>query len=86
MSWIYAGEGECRFELYEELKRLHGHGHDLKCINGRYTASSKCIGFCFCSDHSGFITDKLMLEHHCPERSCRYFLEKPAKIRTIKQD
>lgn len=84
MSWVHAGEGECRFELYEEMKRLYGRNHNLRCMNGKYASSTKCTGFCFCGDHPGFITNKLMQEHHCTDRDCRYFLEKPAKIRTAK--
>ena len=84
MSWIYAGERKNRYELYEGLKRRYGRGNDLKCMNGKYSASCKCTGFCTYEKHIGFITDKLMEEHCCEDRDCRHFLRKPPKLRKIK--
>lgn len=81
MSWICAETIENRYELYEKLKSRFGRGHDLKCIDGKYTASCKCTGFCTFEIHEGFISHKLMEEHHCKDRDCRHFLKKPTKIR-----
>ena len=86
MNWISAGTTECRFELYERLKSRFGRGHDLKFIDGKYTASCKCTGFCTFEKHEGFISQKLMEKHNCKARDCRHFLEKPSKVRgTIKK-
>ena len=81
MSWIYAGTDEMRYELYAEMEKRYGHGHELKTLERKFTASSKCIGFCLYDRHPGFVTTTIMQAHHCWERDCLYFLEKPKKLR-----
>ena len=85
MSWIQAGKDGSRYELYAEMEERYGRGHDRKCINKKYTASCKCIGYCMYEWHPGFVTHELMKKHNCLERDCKHFLAKPKKIRGIKQ-
>ena len=81
MSWVYSVREGNRYELYEKMESRFGRGHERKCINGKYTASSKCTGCCLYDGHPGFVTDKLMKEHQCQERDCLHYLAKPKKIR-----
>ena len=81
MNWVYTIKEGNRYELYIEMEDRFGRGHDRRCIDREYTASSKCIGCCLYERHPGFLTEKLMAEHCCLEQDCKYFLQKPKRIR-----
>ena len=81
MSWVYAGKDGSRYELYTEMEERYGREHDRRCIDRKYTASCKCAGCCLYERHPGFLTTKHMEQHHCLEQDCKYFLQKPKKIR-----
>ena len=42
-------------------------------IDGTISEESKHVGFCFNNTHRGYLTKKLMDEHQCLEKNCRYF-------------
>ena len=56
--------------------------HNRRCIAGRITGCSKCVGYCTYENHSGFLTEQLCKKHNCLEKGCYYFLPKTKQDRT----
>ncbi len=50
-----------------------------KCINGKITGCSNCVGYCQYKEHPGFLTKELRKQHNCIEKECYHFIPKPAK-------
>jgi len=52
-----------------------------KCfIDGKYRESATIIGYCHCKTHKGYLTMKLLRQHECLSKQCRFlqrFEEEP---------
>jgi hypothetical protein len=64
---------------YRTYDSRYETAHSRPCIDGSITGSSKCIAYCECDLHPGFITEKLKAKHQCEEKQCIYYLPKPQK-------
>ena len=81
MSWVSICTTEKRYELYHWMEEQYGKGHERLCIDGKKTASCKCMGCCMYGNHPGFLTEKLLEQHQCMENDCIHYLPKPRKRR-----
>jgi len=59
--------------------------HTRKCIDGRVTGSSKCVGYCQYKEHSGFLTPELLAQHDCIKKGCDYFIAKRREQRVAEE-
>lgn len=73
------------YEEYRKAEERFGNGHNRKCIDGRITGCSKCVGFCNFSGHPGFLTAAQRAKHNCVGHCCNYYLPKPERINPMKQ-
>ena len=69
--------------MYERISSRHSV-HSRKSITGKYIGSSHCTGYCRFEGHSGFLTEKLEMQHHCHEKDCIYYVGKSSRIRIRK--
>ena len=67
---------------YGFYERKSNDSYNRRCIDGKITGCSNCVGYCQYAGHSGFLTEELRQAHQCAEKNCRYFLPKPRKERT----
>lgn len=68
---------------YEQIESKQGIGYNRKCIDGKITGCGKCVGYCKCSVHPGFLTEKLRKEHDCLEKSCFHYIPKLPHTRPL---
>lgn len=61
------------FNYYEEQSK---NKYERRCIDGKVTHSGKCIGYCECSLHSGFLTREQRKQHDCIVKQCFYYVPK----------
>lgn len=65
---------------YEKLESLYGENNYVRrCINGKTAGCSKCVGYCMCQEHEGYLTNELRKEHDCINKQCSHYIAKPAK-------
>ena len=60
--------------LYYEKKSASKYNR--RCIDGRITSCSNCVGYCTYSRHNGFLTKEHYTEHNCNGKGCSCFLPK----------
>ncbi|MDR1540715.1 MAG: hypothetical protein LBU32_22475 [Clostridiales bacterium] len=48
----------------------HIEKHPEICVDGVRRKREKHIGYCWCSEHKGYLTTKLLREHCCLEKKC----------------
>ena len=63
-------------DSYAEREKQQSSPHHRRCIDGKVTGSSKCVGFCTFREHPGYLTQQLRRDHDCIKKSCRYYLQK----------
>lgn len=66
--------GDANNYLYYEKQQKNSHNR--RCIDGRIIGSSKCVGYCKCEEHSGYLTKKHMKDHNCIKKECFHYLPK----------
>ena len=69
---------------YDYFDRRFGKPSLKKCIDGQFTGSNKCCGFCNYSGHPGFLTQRNIADHWCLEKQCQYFVPK-VKMTAVKR-
>lgn len=53
----------------------HDFDKRSKCfIDGRKRKEKECMGFCACCEHPGYLTKKMMSNHDCDGKRCKWFL------------
>lgn len=65
-----------RYAIYE---RRYGSGYNRKCIDGKITSCSNCVGYCQYNKHPGFLTAEHLTKHNCAGKGCDYYIEKPKR-------
>lgn len=73
---VYFTEGN----LYEQYEKKYHLRHNMRCIDNTITGRNKCVGYCKCNRHTGFLTDKLRKEHNCVGKQCAYYVAKSKKV------
>ena len=69
---VYSSE----WRNYKKIEDQKGSGYNRKCIDGRITGCSKCVGYCEYDGHPGFLTEKLRRKHDCLNKQCYYYIAK----------
>ncbi len=72
--------------VYREMADRTARGFNLRCIDGALRGRSKCVGFCACEQHPGFLTARQEREHRCREKGCFYHYAKPAVQRNRRDE
>jgi hypothetical protein len=57
------------------LRRLQEHPG--LCIDGHAHRQESRVAYCWCDDHRGYLTTKLMREHKCLDKQCGSFQKLP---------
>ena len=65
-----------RYAIYE---RRFGSGYNRKCIDGKVTSCSNCVGYCQYNKHPGFLTTEHLMKHNCEGKGCDYYIAKPKR-------
>ncbi len=52
-----------------------------RCIDGKSTNCSGCVGFCQYSGHPGYLTKELRRKHDCLNKNCFYYKPKEKEIK-----
>lgn len=77
---VYSAEWNA-YEFYEKQSNLQ---HCRRCIDNTVTGSNKCVGYCQCSQHPGFLTEKQRKLHDCIKKQCFHYVAKPGKKKTAR--
>ncbi len=64
---------------YRKYEFHEGENHTRRCIDGSITGSNKCVGYCLCELHPGFLTDRHRRTRGCRKKGCDYYVEKTRK-------
>ena len=67
-----------RYAIYE---RRFGWGYNRKCIDGKVTSCSNCVGYCQYNKHPGFLTAEHLTKHNCAEKGCDYYIAKSKRVK-----
>lgn len=67
--------------VYQAMKAKTIQNYNLRCIDGTLHGCSKCVGFCTCEYHPGFLTAQHERDHQCKEKQCFYHHPKPPAIK-----
>lgn len=70
--------------VYSEYEKHSPTTYTRKCIDGRITGCSNCIGYCQYEGHPGFLTAKHRKEHDCLGKDCFYYVAKPVKEKSAR--
>ena len=65
---------ESRYEKYE--RQSHSK-YNRRCIDNSVTGCNKCVGYCQCKEHPGFLTAELRKQHNCLGKQCFHYVAKP---------
>ena len=68
---------------YEKLVTEYGSIHRNKCIDGKVTGQSCCVGYCSYCEHSGFLTKALRKQHDCIKKGCHYYIPKQRTVKSF---
>ena len=63
-------------EGYLYIARKEGTDAHRRCIDGRFTGSNKCVGYCDCYLHRGYLTKELRKQHNCLVKECGHYVSK----------
>lgn len=61
---------------YSYYEKKSDSKYNRRCIDGKITSCSNCVGYCTYSGHNGFLTKEHYTEHNCFGKGCFYFLPK----------
>lgn len=67
--------------VFQVMKDQTIRNYNLHCIDGTLHGCSKCVGFCTCEHHPGFLTAQHERDHQCKEKQCFYHHPKPPSIK-----
>ena len=73
----------CLYTRYEEQSKSR---INRRCIDGSLTGCGNCVGYCQYREHPGFLTKKQRQEHNCINKQCHYYVPKPQRIKSQKQE
>lgn len=75
--------GVTEYEVYE---RRSGSLYNRKCIDGKITGCSNCVGYCKFCEHPGFLTQKQREQHDCLRKDCKYYVprERTKSLKPLK--
>ena len=62
---------------YNTYDKKYSSTYNRPCIDGTITGCGKCVAYCKCELHPGFLTENLKAEHKCKEKNCIHYLPKP---------
>jgi hypothetical protein len=62
MGELFINRGDDMFRHIEK--------HPEICVDGVRRKREKYIGYCWCTEHRGYLTTKLLREHSCLEKKC----------------
>ena len=57
----------------------------IRCIDNTFTDLTNCSGYCMYEVHPGYLTKKLIAEHSCHEKECKFFYFLKSDERKIKK-
>ncbi len=66
-------------DRYALAERNSPSQYTRKCINGKITGCSNCVGYCQYEGHPGFLTKELRQKHDCIGKECYHFIPKPTR-------
>ena len=64
---------------YHDFERRQ-RTHNRRTIDGTITGSGKCCGYCICSIHPGYLTEKQRFQHDCLARNCYSYIPKEKPV------
>ncbi len=73
-------KGKNMFTEYEFYERREKTEFTRRCINGKITGCGKCVGFCKCDLHPGFLTRALRQKKNCIKKGCVYYVRKEKSV------
>ncbi len=68
-----------RMTEFDRFDRSRGPNHTARTIDGKTVGISKCVAFCTCDLHPGYVTHELRQRHDCLGKSCFYYVPKPKR-------
>lgn len=75
---VYSTEKN-KYAFYEKQS---SSPYNRRCIDNTVTGCNKCVGYCQCIEHPGFLTKKHRKQHNCIGKQCFHYVAKPEKERT----
>ena len=73
-------KGKNMFTEYEFYERREKTEFTRRCINGKITGCGKCVGFCKCDLHPGFLTRALRQKKNCIKKGCVNYVRKEKSV------
>lgn len=67
---------------YNNYENKHLTPHHRRCIDGKTTGCSKCVGYCKFREHPGFLTRELRKRHDCLKKGCYYYVPKTKSVKS----
>ena len=78
MESVFTLTAEKRYAFYESKSPAV---YSRRCIDGSVVGCSKCVGYCQCGEHPGFLTKEQRKQHDCIKKGCYHYLQKPKRQR-----
>lgn len=69
---------------YEAFEKKCNYSYQRRTMDGKTVSSNKCIAYCRCEEHPGFLTAALCRQHSCNEKNCGYYIPKGKRSRSRK--
>ena len=80
-SLVYISDGNQFADIINRLPSKHVR----RCIDGKTTSCSNCVGYCQYKGHPGFLTRKQRQNHNCLNKNCYYYLQKPKANKSVSE-